>query len=123
MDDESLILVLPYPHKISVNNIWHKNKTGVYLNPAVKNFKKMVYLECLNKKKFESQPLKLHIKMFPPDKRKRDIDNVLKIILDSLQFANVYYDDSQIVKLYIEKCEIVENGMIVVKIKPTRKLK
>jgi crossover junction endodeoxyribonuclease RusA len=33
---------------------------------------------------------------FPPDRRRRDIDNLLKSTLDALQHAAVYADDNQI---------------------------
>jgi crossover junction endodeoxyribonuclease RusA len=33
---------------------------------------------------------------FPPDRRRRDLDNIQKPVLDALQHAGVYEDDSQI---------------------------
>ena len=36
-------------------------------------------------------------------RRRRDIDNVQKALLDALQYEGVYLDDSQIVRLSIEK--------------------
>ena len=33
---------------------------------------------------------------FPPDRRRRDLDNLLKPALDALQHAGVYEDDSQV---------------------------
>lgn len=36
-----------------------------------------------------------------PDKRKRDIENIQKALLDSLEHAGVYIDDSQIDDLHI----------------------
>lgn len=39
----------------------------------------------------------------PPDNRRRDLDNLLKGTLDSLQHANIYPDDNQIDKLKIER--------------------
>lgn len=33
---------------------------------------------------------------FPPDRRRRDLDNTLKAVCDSLQHAGMYEDDSQI---------------------------
>ena len=36
------------------------------------------------------------IECFPPDRRKRDLDNLGKCILDSLQHAKIFADDNQI---------------------------
>lgn len=43
--------------------------------------------------------LEMEIEFYPPDRRRRDLDNLLKCVLDTLQHAGVYEDDSQIVKL------------------------
>eukprot|EP01038_Epipyxis_sp_PR26KG_P017938 gene17938-25100_t len=40
--------------------------------------------------------------MYQNDKRKRDIDNVLKILLDAMH-GIIYIDDSQIIELNIKK--------------------
>jgi crossover junction endodeoxyribonuclease RusA len=56
------------------------------------------------------------IKMYPPDARRRDVDNILKSLLDALQGAGVYKDDTLIDKLTIERCGKVEGGKVVVSI-------
>jgi len=58
----------------------------------------------------------MRIVVAPPDRRRRDLDNVLKSLLDSLEHAGVYTDDSQIRKLSIERSEPVENGRTFVQI-------
>lgn len=60
----------------------------------------------------------LKIDLFPPDKRKRDIDNVLKVLLDSLVHAHVIIDDSQISRLFIQKLDTMQIGQVIVKISP-----
>jgi len=47
--------------------------------------------------------LNVHIVAFPPDKRKRDLDNLFKAVLDSLTKAGVWIDDSQIDYLSIRR--------------------
>jgi len=43
----------------------------------------------------------LRVELFPPDRRRRDIDNHAgKALLDSLQHAGVLQDDSQVVELH-----------------------
>lgn len=60
--------------------------------------------------------ISMDILVYPPDKRKRDLDNTLKCLLDSLQHAGLYKDDSQIGKLVVERKEMVENGKVSVMI-------
>lgn len=52
--------------------------------------------------------------MFVPDKRKRDIDNLLKVLLDSLKSACVFKDDSQVKEIYISHEGQVKDGKVVV---------
>lgn len=54
------------------------------------------------RRKYEGR-LYLHLVCQPPDQRKRDLDNLLKPLLDALQHAGLYEDDSQIDRLMIER--------------------
>lgn len=56
-----------------------------------------------------------------PDKRKRDLDNCAKIVLDSLKYANVFLDDDQIMELHMYKLEKVKGGKCEVEILKCRK--
>ena len=61
-------------------------------------------------------PLIIEVYWNPPDNRKRDLDNILKPLLDALQHAGVYRDDSQIVRIVAERMEPVRNGSVQVDI-------
>jgi crossover junction endodeoxyribonuclease RusA len=52
----------------------------------------------------------------PPDRRRRDIDNTAKAILDALAGAGVYDDDCQIDRLVIERDRITEEGIAIVNV-------
>lgn len=56
----------------------------------------------------------LHVKAFPPDRRKRDIDNLLKILIDCLQDCGLFEDDSQIDKITIERMSVIHDGQLLV---------
>ena len=58
--------------------------------------------------------LSLCVEAYPPDRRARDLDNLLKAVQDSLQHAGVYVSDSQIDSLQVVRCGIVKGGKIVV---------
>lgn len=58
------------------------------------------------------------IRLRPPDRRRRDVDNAAKAILDSLMHAGVYRDDSQIDDLHIIRGAIAANaGSVAVEIR------
>ncbi len=61
-------------------------------------------------------PLNVPIDIFPPDKRRRDIDNCFKSVLDALQHAGAFWDDGQIVVLHAVKHPPNQEGHVVVSI-------
>ena len=62
-------------------------------------------------------PVELFIELYPPDNRRRDVDNSLKCLLDTFTHAGLYGDDSQIQRLIITKREpMPPNGMAYVRI-------
>ena len=58
--------------------------------------------------------LSLCVEAYPPDRRARDLDNLLKAVQDSLQHAGVYVSDSQIDDLRIVRRAVIKGGKIVV---------
>lgn len=69
-------------------------------------------------------PVSLYIDFYPPDRRKRDIDNQFKCLLDSLVSAGCIEDDSLIHELHACKREpMPPDGMIYVKIARLRDCK
>lgn len=66
-------------------------------------------------------PLEVWVDVFPPDRRRRDLDNVQKSLLDAMEHAGVYHDDSQIKRLISEMREVTRGGKVVVRIGRYRK--
>jgi crossover junction endodeoxyribonuclease RusA len=58
----------------------------------------------------------VRVTLHPPDKKRRDIDNVLKVLLDSLVHAKIIFDDSQITRLFVEKLYTLNQGKVFVTI-------
>jgi crossover junction endodeoxyribonuclease RusA len=54
----------------------------------------------------------IYIEARPPDNRRRDLDNLNKAMLDALQKANLYDDDSQIDDLQLVRGPIIQGGRI-----------
>ena len=59
--------------------------------------------------------------LYPPDKRKRDVDNAIKASLDALVYHGVIPDDSRVERLTIERREIVKKGRLTVRVAPISK--
>ena len=59
---------------------------------------------------FFEKNVKVYITVYPPDRRRFDIDNMSKGILDSMTAAKIWRDDSQVVKLTIEKGDVIAGG-------------
>ena len=62
-------------------------------------------------------PIAVSIGCNPPDKRKRDLDNILKPLLDVMTENGVYEDDSQIDYLLIYKTDKVEPGTVEISVR------
>lgn len=59
-----------------------------------------------------SEAVSLSLDCYPPDRRRRDVDNILKCLLDSLVGAGVIEDDSLIKRLHVEMREPIPEGLI-----------
>lgn len=62
--------------------------------------------------------LKVRIDVYPPDKTRRDLDNLAKVTLDSLTHAGIWKDDEQIDHLTIVRKSVEKNGRVLVTVSP-----
>ena len=112
---------LPFPP--SVNMIWRTMVRGkraiTYMSADGKEYRNDVRVRVLESgiRSTLTGRLTVEILIHPPDRRKRDIDNSLKALLDSMQHAGVYKDDSQIDWLLVRRGDLRSNGCVEVTIK------
>ena len=106
---------LPYPP--SVNHYYRRVGPRTLISREGHRFRERVLsvLAVSGLRRFD-KPLAVQVEVYPPDNRRRDIDNVQKSLFDALQHGGVYRDDSQIVRLVIEKRGCVPGGMTIVRI-------
>lgn len=94
-----LELTLPLPP--SVNTYYKKYRNKLIISPAGQEFRKNVIAlvdTVANIERFtKDDRLSLDVNFYPPDNRRRDLDNFCgKALQDALQHAGIYPDDSQL---------------------------
>jgi len=58
----------------------------------------------------------VEIILFPPDARRRDIDNYNKALFDALTHAGVWEDDSQVKRMLVEWGPVTKKGRVEITI-------
>lgn len=114
MDEPSgLVIELPWPP--SVNHYWRRCGARYFVSLKGKTFRDNVHHICdTTSHKFDNKVrLRVTIEAYPPDRRRRDLDNILKSLLDSLQHAQIYEDDNQIDDIRVIRMPLLESKVIV----------
>lgn len=111
---KTIRLDLPYPP--SVNTYWRSNGKRRYISPAGVKFTEEVSLivKMQKPKTFADKQVAISVMIHPRSKRKFDLDNTLKAILDALMKAGMYDDDSQIEYIEIARGEKIDGGKAIV---------
>ena len=108
-------LTLPWPP--TVNTYWRMYQNRMIISEAGRKYRTAVAEQVLlqARGKMTMGPVKVTIEAWRPDNRRRDLDNLLKAVLDSLGHAGIYIDDSLIVDLRIYWAKEIA-GMLKVKV-------
>lgn len=116
-------LTLPFPP--SVNTYWRAPNKGPLAGRHLISAKGRAYqseacvaiIEQLRKQpKPSSAPAAVEIILFPPDARRRDIDNYNKALFDALTHAGIWKDDSQIKRMLVEWGPVTPKGKVEITI-------
>jgi len=120
-----MIIMLPWPP--SVNHYWRhvvlKTKRGLrqqtLLSMQGRHFRTDAIAAI--RKQFPvhsviTESVKVEIHLFPPDRRKRDIDNYSKGILDALTYARIWVDDHLVDDLHLIRRQATPGGQAVLRI-------
>ncbi len=112
----SLRLYLPFPQ--SVNDLYSTVRNRRVLSAKGRAYHKEVCAIVLA----EGKNVKLTgrvsyaLVLYPPDKRRRDLSNYVKVLEDSLTQANFWADDSQVCAFRVEWGEVRARGAAYIKI-------
>ena len=109
----------------SVNKEWRNVSGRAILSKPAREFRRAIKGHVfvmrnegrLPKRKLTGK-LSVSISLYPPDSRRRDIDNYVKNIFDSLTLADVWNDDNQVRKLFIEFGEPIRGGGFRIVVEP-----
>jgi len=103
-------LSLPYPP--SVNHYWVWTGRGWTIGKKGRTFINDVKWLTAGKPKGITDRLIASAYVYPPDNRRRDLDNINKAIWDSLEKAGIYENDSQIDELHMYRMPVCKPGKV-----------
>ncbi len=108
-----MIIQLPYPP--SINRYYRHVGYRTLISREGRTFRKNVCALLGGggpRKPPAGGRIALCMDAFPPDRRRRDMDNIQKPVLDALQHAQIYEDDSQIDLLLTRRRDVVAGGRL-----------
>lgn len=121
MNPNPISLLLPYPP--SVNRYWRSVAGRVLISADGRAYRSAVGHSVMTSRAAGRAPgsplqgrLCVCVTLFPPDRRRRDLDNTLKSLLDSCTHAGLWEDDSQIDDLRVIRATVAAGGIAQVAI-------
>ncbi|UYV11912.1 MAG: RusA family crossover junction endodeoxyribonuclease [Phycisphaera sp.] len=99
-----------------MNHYWRRAGSRTIVSARGRRFRTQVAAELAfaHVRRFDGR-VAVRIVVHPPDRRRRDLDNVLKALLDALaQPGGAYRDDAQIDELEALRGEVVKGGLVLV---------
>ena len=117
----SITLAIMWPP--SVNHEWMKARGRIILTPKGRTYRAYVAGKILAMRAHGVLPkasltgdLAVAMELYPPDRRRRDVDNYSKAVLDALTHTHLWRDDSQIKRQTVTVREPKAGGQVVLTI-------
>jgi Holliday junction resolvase RusA-like endonuclease len=106
-----LELDLPFPP--SVNHYWRHVGPRVLISRGGRDYRTKVgaILAAKRVRPLDGR-LAIEVDIYPPDRRRRDLDNLQKALLDALAHGGAYHDDSQIDRLLLIRRDPIPGGKV-----------
>ena len=110
---------LPWPP--SVNHYWRNFRGRMVIGERGRAYRRDA-IASIRQQRIPADgvggPLSVRVHAFPPDRRRRDLDNLQKALLDAVVAAGVIEDDSNIDELQVVRGKGQSGGMVWVRIQP-----
>lgn len=108
---------LPFPP--SMNHYWRRVGARTIISRAGREFREeVIRLTRGGSRGTLDGPISITIEAHPPDRRRRDLDNLLKAPLDAMAHAGLYLDDHQIEEIHLYRRPCCKDGKLVVSLQP-----
>ena len=115
-----MVLKIQLPHPPSINHYWRHTRSGKhYISKEGRDFRAVV-CGTLRAAKVNPYPmptrLAITIHWHPPDRRRRDADNIFKPLFDALEHGGAFEDDWQIRHIFMSERGVKKPGSVILKI-------
>lgn len=120
-----MTFTLPYPP--SVNHYWRHARGVTYISEEGKAYRDAVIAALIDQGHYSAfrsheaplyaARLSVELIVHPPNRLRRDIDNLAKAPLDAMQHSGLFADDWQIDRLEIVRGSVVKGGRLDVTIR------
>lgn len=120
--DGGTSITLPYPP--AANNLYAVVRGRKILSAAGRIYQQTVRKTLMEQRTPPFMPdarIAYELQVFPPDKRRRDLSNVLKAFEDALTKAGIWGDDSQVDYLVVRRMKPHPGGQLIVNIRGSLK--
>lgn len=118
---QKLELELPFPP--SVNKYWRHVKQGRFIRALIsapgRRYREVARVMAARQACLDGpicEPVRVSCIFHPPDRRKRDLDNLPKALFDAITSAQIWTDDSLVHELHLSWGKKVSGGKAIVRI-------
>ncbi len=102
-------LTLPFPP--TSNHMWGFAGKRKFLKKEAHEFRSVVQDAAVEANAKISGRIAIFVALYAPTKRKYDLDNRIKALLDALEHAGVFLNDEQIDFIWVVRREPIQGGM------------
>lgn len=118
-----MIFTVPFPP--STNKIWRSVGGRSILSEKARDYKTDAVADIIDQCAKAGGPpprydcrLMFALYLSPPDRRRRDISNFIKLLEDCCVHAGVMVDDKLVDELHVYRCDVVKDGKAIVVVEP-----